>query len=99
MLLGEYVTAKVGSGGRASHIRGTELRVAGSNQIYLSPSTNLKRERAIFPPTHMAAPAPPQLWATASKEWVIQPKPKPGRKPKKDVAPVQLEEEVSLRGF
>ncbi|KAF4623637.1 hypothetical protein D9613_001901 [Agrocybe pediades] len=26
------------------------------------------------------------LWATASKEWVIQPKPKPGRKPKKDVA-------------
>ncbi|KAF8078513.1 hypothetical protein FPV67DRAFT_1663241 [Lyophyllum atratum] len=26
------------------------------------------------------------LWATASKEWVIAPKPKPGRKPKKDVA-------------
>ncbi|KAF5377538.1 hypothetical protein D9615_005311 [Tricholomella constricta] len=25
------------------------------------------------------------LWATASKEWVIAPKPKPGRKPKKDV--------------
>ncbi|KAJ4486268.1 hypothetical protein J3R30DRAFT_3283602 [Lentinula aciculospora] len=25
------------------------------------------------------------LWATASKEWVIQPKPKPGRKPKKEV--------------
>ncbi|PPR00657.1 hypothetical protein CVT24_000880 [Panaeolus cyanescens] len=24
------------------------------------------------------------LWATASKEWVIQPKPKPGRKPKKE---------------
>ncbi|KAJ7293686.1 hypothetical protein C8J57DRAFT_1269675 [Mycena rebaudengoi] len=33
------------------------------------------------------------LWATASKEWVIQPKPKPGRKPKKDIAPVQPEEE------
>ncbi|OSC99528.1 hypothetical protein PYCCODRAFT_1470225 [Trametes coccinea BRFM310] len=27
------------------------------------------------------------LWATASKEWVIPAKPKPGRKPKKDVAP------------
>ncbi|KAJ7706070.1 hypothetical protein B0H17DRAFT_1035508 [Mycena rosella] len=40
----------------------------------------------------MASPAP-QLWATASKEWVIQPKPKPGRKPKKDLAPVQQEEE------
>lgn len=25
------------------------------------------------------------LWATASKEWVIQPKPKPGRKPKTDL--------------
>ncbi|KAJ7597145.1 hypothetical protein C8J56DRAFT_817478 [Mycena floridula] len=24
------------------------------------------------------------LWATASKEWIIQPKPKPGRKPKKE---------------
>ncbi|KAJ7690081.1 hypothetical protein B0H17DRAFT_1201878 [Mycena rosella] len=38
-------------------------------------------------------PSPPQLWATASKEWVIQPKPKPGRKPKKDLAPVQQQEE------
>ncbi|RXW24785.1 hypothetical protein EST38_g1094 [Candolleomyces aberdarensis] len=28
------------------------------------------------------------LWATASKEWVIPSKPKPGRKPKKDLAPV-----------
>ncbi|CDO76605.1 hypothetical protein BN946_scf184868.g19 [Trametes cinnabarina] len=27
------------------------------------------------------------LWATPSKEWVIPAKPKPGRKPKKDVAP------------
>ncbi|KAG5652168.1 hypothetical protein H0H81_006008 [Sphagnurus paluster] len=26
------------------------------------------------------------LWATASKEWVIAPKPKPGRKPKKDIS-------------
>ncbi|KAG6842571.1 hypothetical protein C0991_000097 [Blastosporella zonata] len=26
------------------------------------------------------------LWATASKEWVIAPKPKPGRKPKKDLS-------------
>ncbi|KAJ7631102.1 hypothetical protein FB45DRAFT_1152993 [Roridomyces roridus] len=34
----------------------------------------------------------PQLWATASKEWVILPKSKPGRKPKKDVAPVQTDE-------
>ncbi|KAJ7487711.1 hypothetical protein B0H11DRAFT_2014561 [Mycena galericulata] len=41
-----------------------------------------------------AAAASPQLWATASKEWVIQPKPKPGRKPKKDLAPVQQEEEL-----
>ncbi|KAJ7103418.1 hypothetical protein B0H15DRAFT_211874 [Mycena belliarum] len=46
----------------------------------------------------MASP-PPQLWATASKEWVIQPKPKPGRKPKKDAAPVQEEEEqVDCKG-
>ncbi|KAI0778506.1 hypothetical protein BD413DRAFT_509782 [Trametes elegans] len=40
-----------------------------------------------------AAASPPAisssstLWATASKEWVIPAKPKPGRKPKKDVAP------------
>ncbi|KAH9847392.1 hypothetical protein C2E23DRAFT_741992 [Lenzites betulinus] len=27
------------------------------------------------------------LWATASKEWVIPAKPKPGRKPKKELAP------------
>ncbi|KAF9460789.1 hypothetical protein BDZ94DRAFT_1150500, partial [Collybia nuda] len=33
------------------------------------------------------------LWATASKEWIIQPKPKPGRKPKKDVAPPPKSEE------
>ncbi|EGN93833.1 hypothetical protein SERLA73DRAFT_78208 [Serpula lacrymans var. lacrymans S7.3] len=38
-------------------------------------------------------PLPPQassstLWATASKEWVIPAKPKPGRKPKKDTMPV-----------
>ncbi|KAJ7181771.1 hypothetical protein C8R43DRAFT_970399 [Mycena crocata] len=46
----------------------------------------------------MAAPSP-QLWATASKEWVIQPKPKPGRKPKKDQAPVQQEDEqVDCKG-
>ncbi|KAF9532031.1 hypothetical protein CPB83DRAFT_874424 [Crepidotus variabilis] len=31
------------------------------------------------------------LWATASKEWVIAPKPKPGRKPKKDVVPQVVE--------
>ncbi|KAI0652196.1 hypothetical protein C8Q79DRAFT_896691 [Trametes meyenii] len=42
----------------------------------------------------MSTAAPPPavsssstLWATASKEWVIPAKPKPGRKPKKDVAP------------
>ncbi|KAF7347745.1 BZIP domain-containing protein [Mycena venus] len=45
------------------------------------------------------ASASPQLWATASKEWVIQPKPKPGRKPKKDVVPVAQEEEhVDCKG-
>ncbi|KAJ6604758.1 hypothetical protein DFH09DRAFT_1257467 [Mycena vulgaris] len=43
----------------------------------------------------MASPAP-QLWATASKEWVIQPKPKPGRKPKKDLVPVQQQEEEQV---
>lgn len=33
----------------------------------------------------------------ASKDWVIQPKPKPGRKPKKDVAPVVTnDEDVSI---
>ncbi|KAF8216114.1 hypothetical protein K438DRAFT_1561255 [Mycena galopus ATCC 62051] len=43
--------------------------------------------------------ASPQLWATASKEWVIQPKPKPGRKPKKDLAPVPQEDEhVDCKG-
>ncbi|KAI0080257.1 hypothetical protein K474DRAFT_1590235 [Panus rudis PR-1116 ss-1] len=31
------------------------------------------------------------LWATASKEWVIPAKPKPGRKPKKDPAPPPTE--------
>ncbi|KAJ6519932.1 hypothetical protein C8R45DRAFT_1066446 [Mycena sanguinolenta] len=39
------------------------------------------------------ASASPQLWATASKEWVIQPKPKPGRKPKKDLAPPTHDED------
>ncbi|KAJ3778000.1 hypothetical protein FB446DRAFT_46082 [Lentinula raphanica] len=32
------------------------------------------------------------LWATASKEWVIQPKPKPGRKPKKEVVVEPVED-------
>ncbi|KAJ7783902.1 hypothetical protein DFH07DRAFT_209633 [Mycena maculata] len=40
----------------------------------------------------------PALWATASKVWEIPPKPKPGRKPKKDVAPVQQEEELDSKG-
>ncbi|KAG6895731.1 hypothetical protein C0992_012960 [Termitomyces sp. T32_za158] len=31
-------------------------------------------------------PSSSTLWATASKEWVITPKPKPGRKPKKDIS-------------
>ncbi|EPQ60736.1 hypothetical protein GLOTRDRAFT_135366, partial [Gloeophyllum trabeum ATCC 11539] len=31
------------------------------------------------------------LWATASKDWVIPAKPKPGRKPKKDPAPAPQE--------
>ncbi|PPQ89382.1 hypothetical protein CVT25_002200 [Psilocybe cyanescens] len=40
------------------------------------------------------------LWATASKEWVIQPKPKPGRKPKTDaVSPAKAEQEqVDTKG-
>ncbi|KIK71115.1 hypothetical protein GYMLUDRAFT_79256 [Collybiopsis luxurians FD-317 M1] len=33
------------------------------------------------------------LWATASKEWVIQPKPKPGRKPKKEVVTEVVEDQ------
>ncbi|KAI0961831.1 hypothetical protein AcW1_000806 [Taiwanofungus camphoratus] len=51
-----------------------------------------------------AAAAPPMststtLWATASKEWVIPAKPKPGRKPKKDIAPpVQEPTEVDNKG-
>ncbi|KAI9457726.1 hypothetical protein F5148DRAFT_1287579 [Russula earlei] len=32
------------------------------------------------------------LWATASKEWVIPAKPKPGRKPKKDSAPPSVQQ-------
>ncbi|CCL98989.1 uncharacterized protein FIBRA_00997 [Fibroporia radiculosa] len=36
---------------------------------------------------------PSTLWATASKEWVIPAKPKPGRKPKKD--PTQTMSELS----
>ncbi|KAI0304934.1 hypothetical protein BC826DRAFT_1100691 [Russula brevipes] len=32
------------------------------------------------------------LWATASKEWVIPAKPKPGRKPKKDVFPAPVQQ-------
>ncbi|KAJ7225417.1 hypothetical protein GGX14DRAFT_349720 [Mycena pura] len=40
------------------------------------------------------ASAAPTLWATPSKEWVIAPKPKPGRKPKKDPAPVQTDDQL-----
>ncbi|KAF8507149.1 hypothetical protein F5888DRAFT_1647963 [Russula emetica] len=32
------------------------------------------------------------LWATASKEWVIPAKPKPGRKPKKDLVPASVQQ-------
>ncbi|KAK7463692.1 hypothetical protein VKT23_005631 [Stygiomarasmius scandens] len=46
----------------------------------------------------MAAPASSSLWATASKEWVIQPKPKPGRKPKKDPAAVIPVEDPDGKG-
>ncbi|KAF8198948.1 hypothetical protein BJ912DRAFT_683864 [Pholiota molesta] len=39
------------------------------------------------------------LWATASKEWVIQPKPKPGRKPKKDTASTSKDDaETDIKG-
>ncbi|KAF8516203.1 hypothetical protein BU17DRAFT_51065 [Hysterangium stoloniferum] len=34
------------------------------------------------------------LWAQASKEWVIPAKPKPGRKPKKDVPPPPVDETI-----
>lgn len=52
----------------------------------------------------MTSPAPPSsssstLWATASKEWVIPAKPKPGRKPKKDTsAPAEEVAEVDSKG-
>ncbi|EJD52174.1 hypothetical protein AURDEDRAFT_181694 [Auricularia subglabra TFB-10046 SS5] len=35
------------------------------------------------------------LWAQASKEWVIPPRPKPGRKPKKPAAEPVVEDELS----
>ncbi|KAH9944107.1 uncharacterized protein BXZ73DRAFT_73716 [Epithele typhae] len=39
------------------------------------------------------------LYATASKEWLIPPKPRPGRKPKKDVAPpVEPSDETDAKG-
>ncbi|KAI0094979.1 hypothetical protein BDY19DRAFT_982296 [Irpex rosettiformis] len=40
------------------------------------------------------------LWATPSKEWVIPPKPKPGRKPKKDTAQVPADDtnDVDAKG-
>ncbi|PCH33830.1 hypothetical protein WOLCODRAFT_135345 [Wolfiporia cocos MD-104 SS10] len=43
------------------------------------------------------APSTTALWATASKEWVIPAKPKPGRKPKKDTAPA-VQDEVDAKG-
>ncbi|KXN89926.1 AP-1-like transcription factor [Leucoagaricus sp. SymC.cos] len=45
--------------------------------------------------TSAVASSSTTLWATASKEWVIQPKPKPGRKPKKDTAPTNKDEDES----
>ncbi|EMD42190.1 hypothetical protein CERSUDRAFT_110730 [Gelatoporia subvermispora B] len=38
------------------------------------------------------------VWATASKDWVIPAKPKPGRKPKKDVAVIPEDSEVDSKG-
>ncbi|TFK41051.1 hypothetical protein BDQ12DRAFT_696989 [Crucibulum laeve] len=38
------------------------------------------------------------LWATASKEWIIQPKPKPGRKPKDVASTVKEDGEVDSKG-
>ncbi|KAG6849866.1 hypothetical protein H0H93_004215 [Arthromyces matolae] len=35
------------------------------------------------------------LWATASREWVIAPKPKPGRKPKKDTLNISKSDNAS----
>ncbi|KAH9985400.1 hypothetical protein BJV74DRAFT_846964, partial [Russula compacta] len=54
-------------------------------------------------PTLLSRSMPPQppspvisssstLWATASKEWVIPAKPKPGRKPKKEPAPASIQQ-------
>ncbi|KAJ3890289.1 hypothetical protein GG344DRAFT_49885 [Lentinula edodes] len=37
------------------------------------------------------------LWATASKDWVIQPKPKPGRKPKNEVV-IEAVEDADGKG-
>ncbi|KAJ3812249.1 hypothetical protein EV368DRAFT_38108 [Lentinula lateritia] len=37
------------------------------------------------------------LWATASKDWVIQPKPKPGRKPKNEVV-IETVEDADGKG-
>ncbi|KAF8912766.1 hypothetical protein CPB84DRAFT_1833131 [Gymnopilus junonius] len=49
--------------------------------------------------TSISSSSTTTLWATASKEWVIQPKPKPGRKPKKDVAsPSKTETEAEGKG-
>ncbi|KZT75165.1 hypothetical protein DAEQUDRAFT_23790 [Daedalea quercina L-15889] len=49
--------------------------------------------------TVTAVTPPTTLWATASKEWVIPAKPKPGRKPKKDSAPaVQDTAETDSKG-
>ncbi|KAF9478509.1 hypothetical protein BDN70DRAFT_879843 [Pholiota conissans] len=47
-----------------------------------------------------ANPSSSTLWATASKEWVVQPKPKPGRKPKKDAAGTSKDdaEQVDVKG-
>ncbi|CAL1695354.1 unnamed protein product [Somion occarium] len=46
-----------------------------------------------------AASSSSTLWATASKEWVIPAKPKPGRKPKKDVVlPPSEPGEVDSKG-
>ncbi|KAF9015241.1 hypothetical protein BDQ17DRAFT_1340727 [Cyathus striatus] len=42
-------------------------------------------------------PPPTTLWATPSKEWVIQPRPKPGRKLKKDPSPVKDAPEVDAK--
>ncbi|KAJ2969802.1 hypothetical protein NUW54_g12878 [Trametes sanguinea] len=76
--------------GERSASSSPSLSFPASSSLSHIPDTAAAAHR----PLTMSAAAIPEavsssstLWATASKEWVIPAKPKPGRKPKKDVAP------------